>query len=362
MPILKGQVQSQKFTTAEISDSDNRIHYVPIKHTIGNYFLVEIDDKYFAFTLEGARYLTHRSKTGIGKSFQVVQFDTSHAHCLNPTTKELEIMLKENSLPKMDRTMHEIFKILARREKDSFGLYLVGEEQFESKKAAEKYLDSLDKKTFDHTDKNGIASQKQFTVIHDIHTIESLVKIFEDEKGEFPDKVREIKKYLSELDVRHIVTPLRRITDFIHDDLISTSPSFLGEAIARFQRLDGTLRSVTNVPVKPKTNISKYLMVALVIGIAIAGVYGLSASGALDGVFDFVDNLGTIQEGFKDTGLGSIGTIQRSNTGGIDYSDATLMAKYPDCHAMTTDINAGLLDVNKLSTTMQGFVESCPKQ
>ena len=103
-------------------------------------------------------------------------------------------------------------------------------------------------------------------------------------------------------------------------------------------------------------------MVALVIGIAIAGVYGLSASGALDGVFDFVDNLGTIQEGFKDTGLGSIGTIQRSNTGGIDYSDATLMAKYPDCHAMTTDINAGLLDVNKLSTTMQGFVESCPKQ
>lgn len=361
MGLLKGQVLTPKYTTAEISDSDNRIHYVPIKHTIGNYFLAEIDGKYFAFSLENARYLTHRSKHGLGKSFQVVQYDTTHTHCLSPTTKELEIMLSENSLPKMDRTMHEIFKILARREKETFGKWLVGKKSFDTKKEAEKYLDGLDNKTIDDVDENDKPIKKELEVIHDVHTISHLVKIFENEKGEFPDKVREIKKYLSELDVRHIVTPLRTITNFIENDLIATSSSFLGEGVARYQRLDGTLRAVTNVPVKPKGNMSKYLVVALVAGIIIAGVYGLNESGSLKGVTDFMDNLGTIQEGFQGLPSPTQG-IQRTSSGGVDYSDNALMNKYPDCHSILVDINAGLLDANKLSSQMQGFIESCPDQ
>ena len=359
LPILKGSVQTPKFTTAEITDSDDRIHYVPIKHTIGEYFLTEIDGKYFAFSMKGARILTYRSKSGIGKSFQVIQYDTSHYASLSPTTKELELMLEANSLPKMDRTMFDIFSILARREGKDFGKYMVGERVFDTKKQAQKYFEGLKNKFT--IENEGLENEKKIhiEIKHNIHQIQELVKIFEDEKGEFPDQVREIKKYLTELDKDEIVTPLRRITDFIQETLIATIPSFLGESAARIQRLDGTLREVTNVPIKPKGNLGKYMLILMPVvigGLLIA--MGVS-EGWFDGIIDFIENLGVIQEGFKDTGLGNIGTIQQKNTGGADYSDATLMATYPDCTSMTDAINGGTLDYNKMSSSMKGLVDTC---
>ena len=357
--ILKGEVLGPKWTTAEISDSNDNLYYFPIKHTIGDHFLCEIDNQYFAFSLKNKRILTHKSKTGIGKYFQIIQYDTSNTRCLKPTTKELELMLKENSLGKLDREKFEILSILARREKKNFGTWSVGEEVFENEKDAVNYLASLEDKTITKTDRNGKAIQEELKVIHNVHSIAELAKIFEAEEGEFPKKVKEIKKYLNSLDVREIVTPLRPITDFITNDLIAEDPGFLGEGMARAQKLDGTLREVTNVPVKPKTNTMKYLVVALIIGIVIAAVFGLNESGALKGVTDFVDNLSTIQEGFKGLPSPTQG-IQRSNTGGVDYSDASLMSKYPDCNAMLVDINAGTIDYNKLSSQMQGFIDNCP--
>lgn len=358
MPILKGEVLGSKFTTAVISDSDDRVHFVPIKHTIGDYFLAQIDDKYFAFTLKGKRILTHRSKTGLGKAFQIVQYDTSNTHCLKPTTKELEIMLSENSLGRLDRQKFDILSILARREKKNFGKWSVGKKDFDTEAEAKAYLESLEDKKVDGVDENGKPVKILLEVKHNIHSIQELALVFEKEKGEFPEKVKEIKAYLDSLDIKHIVTPMRNITEFIEDDLIAEDSGFLGEGVARAQRLDGTLREVTNVPVKPKGNMMKYMVVALVIGIVIAGGYALSESGALDGVTDFMDNLGTIQEGFK--GLPAPGQIQRSSSGGVDYSDAAIMSKYPDCNSLESDINAGLVDYNKLSTQMQGFIDSCP--
>lgn len=359
MPILKGEVLGTKFTTAVISDSDDRVHFVPIKHTIGDYFLVQIDEKYFAFTLKGKRILTHRSKTGIGKSFQMIQYDTSNSHCLKPTTKELEVMLSENSLGKLDRQKFEILSILARREKKNFGKWSVGKRDFETEKEAKDYLENLDDKTIPGKDENDKDVKIILEVKHNIHSMEELALVFEKEKGEFPAKVKEIKAYLDSLDINHIVTPIRNVTDFIEHDLITEDSGFLGEGMARVQRLDGTLREVTNVPVKPKGNMMKYLVVALVIGIGVAGVYALSESGALDGVTDFMDNLSTIQEGFKGLPSPTQG-IQRSSSGGIDYSDAAIMAKYPDCNSLESDINTGLVDYNKLSSQMQGFIDSCP--
>jgi len=361
MPILKGEVLGPKFTTAIISDSDDRVHFVPIKHTIGDYFLVQIDDKYFAFTLRGKRILTHRSKTGIGKSFQIIQYDTSNTHCLKPTTKELEIMLKENSLGKLDRQKLDILSILSRREKSNFGKWSVGKKEFETEKEANDYLAGLkerDEHWVEESDENNKKVKAFLTVKHNIHSIDDLALIFEKQKGEFPEKVKEIKSYLDSLDVKHIVTPLRNITEFIEHDLVTEDSGFLGEGMSRVQRLDGTLREVTNVPVKPKGNMMKYMVVALVIGIVIAGGYALNESGALKGITDFTDNLGTIQEGFK--GLPAPGQIQRASSGGVDYSDTAIMNKYPDCNALEDDINSGLVDYNKLSTQMQGFIDSCP--
>ncbi len=347
MGFLKGQVLTPKFTTAEITDSDDRIYYVPIKHTIGDYFLAEIDGKYFAFSLHNARRLTHRSKSGLGKSFQIIQYDTSHFSPINPTTKELELMLKKNSIGKVDRRLHNILSILSRREKDTFGKYLVGKKIFDSKAEAETYCEETGK------DKAEIK--------WDVHNIQDLFEVFKKEEGEFPEQVREINKYLKALDIDHVVTPVRKITEFITDDLIATKPSFLGESVARYQRLDGTLREVTNVPVKPKTNTMKYLIIAFVGVIGVLGAYSLSESGALDGLFEFTDNLSTIQEGFK--GIPAPGSFQQGGAGkvvgGVDYSDASIMAKYPDCASMQAAVNAGTLDYNKLTSTMKGLFDSC---
>jgi len=358
MGLLKGQVLSPKFTTAEITDSDNRIHYVPIKHTIGDYFLAEIDGKYFAFSTKDARYLTHRSKSGIGKSFQVIQYDTSHFTCLSPTTKELEHMIETNGIGKIDRRMHNILSILARREKNTFGKWEVNGKFFEKEKQAKKYLDSLEVKTVEVKGDDNIPKQIPITIKQNVHSVAELKKIFENEKGEFPDQVREINNYLKELDITEIVTPVRKITDFITGDLIATIPSFLSDGIARYQRLDGTLREITNVPVKPKGNMMKYMMIIFPIVLGVLIIFTGHNEGWFDGIIDFTDNLGTIQEGFK--GLPAPGAIVRtSNTGGADYSDASLMSKYPDCDSMTVAINTGTLDYNKMSASMKGLVDTC---
>ncbi len=342
MGLLKGSVHTSKFITAHITDSDNRFHTVPIKHKIGNFFLVEIDGQYFAFTMKNARILTNRTNTGIGKSYQVIQYDTSHFSSINPHTKELEHVIKLNGIGRIDRQKHGILSILANRENLDFGKWKVGEKLFDSKKEAETYY-------------NGLLDKRGVEVRQIIHDIDDLVKIFEKEEGDYPDQVKEIKAYLETLDIKHIVTPVRPITDFITDDLIATASSFLGEGVARAQRLDGTLRAVTNVPVKQKGNMLKYMVVAMVIGIAILGVYALNESGALKGITDFTDNLGTIQEGFK--GLPAPGAFQ--TPAGSDYSDSAIQNKYPDCEAINVAINSGELDYNKLSGSMKGLVDSC---
>ena len=246
------------------------------------------------------------------KSFRVVQFDTTHYSSLKPETKELELVLKKNALPKMDRMLYDVLRVFGRREKEVF----------------EK------------------------------HSIKDLIELFGAKQGKFPDEVKKIMLYLEELDVEEIVTPVRKVTDFITNDLIATSPSFLGGMLQQYHRVQGELRVITNRPEKPTASWMKFAVIILIVGMGLAAVVIAYDNGAFDGITGFADNLGTIGEGFK--GLPSPGAIQYKQTGGVDYSDAALMAKYPDCNSMTVDINAGTIDYNKLSSTMQGFIDSCP--
>jgi len=293
--------------------------------------------------MKNARILTNRTNTGIGKSYQVIQYDTSHFSSLNLLTKELEHVIKLNGLGRIDRQKHGVLSVLTNRENLDFGRWKVGDKIFDTKKEAETYY-------------NGLIDKRDITVKQIIHDIDDLIKIFEKEEGDYPDQVREIKAYLETLDIKHIVTPVRPVTDFITDDLIATSSSFLGEGVARAQRLDGTLRAVTNVPVKTKGNLMKYMIIGLIVGIGALGVYALSESGSLDGLYAFTDNLGTIQEGFK--GLPAPGQFQTGGAG-ADYSDANIQSSYPDCDSLTTAINAGTVDYNKLSSNMKSLVDSC---
>lgn len=309
MAILNGKdLLSSKFITAEISDSSDRLHYVPIKHTIGDYFVADLDGQLFAFTMKNARILTHRRT--LTKSFRVVQFDTTHYSSLKPETKELEIVLKKNALPTVDRMLYDVMRVLGRREKEKF----------------EK------------------------------HSIDELIQLFGEKEGEFPEQVKRIKNYLEELDVKEIVTPVRRITDFIQNDLIATSPSYLGALLQQYHRVQGELRLITNRPEKPTTSWLKFAVVALIIGMGAAAAFIAYDNGAFDGITDFTNNLGTIGEGFS--GLPSP-TQGFQTPAAADYSDATIQTKYPDCPSITTAINTGQLDYNKLSANMKTLVDTC---
>ena len=61
MGVLHGRdIYSSKWITAEISDASNRVHYVPIKHTLGDYFLADILGDVYAFKIDGSRILQYR--------------------------------------------------------------------------------------------------------------------------------------------------------------------------------------------------------------------------------------------------------------------------------------------------------------
>jgi hypothetical protein len=306
MGVLSGRdILTSKFITAEITDSEDRIHYVAIKHTIGDFFVADLDGKFFAFSLKNARILTHR--VTMTKSFRVIQFDTSHFSSLKPETKELEIMLSKNSLPKMNGMLHNVLRVLARREKHEFNP----------------------------------------------HSIIDLVAEFADKQGQFPEEVRNIKNYLLELDVDTIVTPVRRVTDFIQEDLIATSPSFLGELVPRIQRLDNEHRKITNTPVKGTGGMLKLAVLGLMAAVIVIGLVYANDQGVFDGVTDFAGSMSTIGDGLG--GLPSP-TQGFQNPAAADFSDAAMMDKYTP-EELKIAVNSGEVDYNKLSSNMKDMLD-----
>ena len=307
MGVLSGRdILTSKFITAEITDSEDRIHYVPIRHTIGDFFICELDGKFFVFTLKNARILTHR--VTMTRSFRVIQFDTSHYSSLRPETKELELLLSKNSLPKMNGMLHNVLRVLSRREKHDFKP----------------------------------------------HSIIDLVSEFADKQGEYPEEVRNIKNYLLELDVDTIVTPVRKVTDFIQEDLIATSPSFLGELVPRIQRLDNEHRKITNTAVSGAGGMMKMAVIGLMAIVIVVGLVYANDQGIFDGATSMFDSLSTVGDGLS--GLPSP-TQGFQTPGAADFSDAAIQAKYTP-EELQVAVNNGEVDYNKLSSNMKDSVDS----
>lgn len=307
MGVLSGRdILTSKYITAEITDSEDRIHYVAIKHTIGDFFVADLDGKFFAFTLKNARILTHR--VTMTKSFRVIQFDTSHYSSLRPETKEMELLLARNSLPKVNKMLHNVLRVLARREKHEFKP----------------------------------------------HSIIDLVSEFADKQGQYPEEVRNIKNYLLELDVDTIVTPVRKVTDFIQEDLVATSPSFLGELLPRIQRLDNEHKKITNTPVKSSTGIMKLAVIGLMAVVIIFGVAYAYDQGMFDSVTEFSDSMGTLGDGLSGLPSPTQGFV---TTGAPDYSDAAIQAKYSP-EELKMAVQSGEVDYNKLSSNTKDMLEN----
>jgi len=308
MAILNGRDQlTSKYITAEITDSEDRIHYIPIKHSIGNYFLADLNGTVFAFTLKDARVLTHY-KT-LTKSFRVIQYDTSHYSSLKPEIKEIELMLKKNALPKLDKTAYKVLSVFAKREKSKF----------------------------------------------EPHNIIELLDVVSKKSGEFPNEVRQIKEYLDELNVEQIVTPVKKITEFIHNDLIATSPSYLGGLLQQYHRSNSEIKQMTNSPVKGAANIMKLAVLILMSVVIVGGVAYAYDQGVFDGVSDFTNSMSTIGDGLGGLPSPTQGFVTPGT--GNDYSDATIQAKYTP-EELKVAVNNGEVDYNKLSSNMKDMLDN----
>ena len=251
-------VFSSKWITAEITDASQRLHYVPIKQTLGDYFLAMINKQLYCFTLKGAIIKTYRQNQNLVKSFRKIEYDTSHYKPVSTSdNKALELFLKENSLPKVDGKMFDLMKVLSTREKDK-----------EKKR---------------QTEEETIVKEEVFQP----HKLKDLVKELEErakknkEPNEYTEKIQNVINFLEHLKANEIVTPCRPVTDFIEGNLITTDAQFLGTIVSHYQRTDIEHKKITNTEMGAKHAWTKIIALLAVVGIIIGLILYIVMSGAI---------------------------------------------------------------------------------
>lgn len=230
------QFFSSKWITAEIFDTDGRMWLVPIINKVGDYFLAEINSQIYAFKIENSRIKTWYTKNPSPvRSFRILLYTTAHYMPISPeNNKGLELLLSENSLPKINRLMYNILSMLGKTEK------------------IEKFV---------------------------AHDLNSLITELENHPEKEDEVHYNILQFLKSIGPKQINTPVKDLTDFLQQDLIATDPKFLGSIPETVINAEVVHRKVTNAPIGAKKGWVKWMLIILVIGmIGFMAVYFFSHS------------------------------------------------------------------------------------
>ena len=296
MGILTGKgIFSSKWITAQITDAFNRRYFVPIKHTIGDYFLADIEGDVYCFKIEPSRIAVYQHT--LVRSFRVIDYNLSHYLPISPSdNKELEEVLKLNSLPKMNLMLFNIMKLLGKREREEFTP----------------------------------------------HNLEALVSEVSEHEGEYKERVQNIKNYLSHLNVQTIVSPVRKISEFIEGDLLQSDPHFFGTIVTQIARVDEEHKKVTNTPEQGKTAWLKILLILAMVLVVVLIVWWVIDSGILENA---MSSLPTFNFG--------------SSGGGISgpTPEQSLMSKYPTPEALQAAIDRGEISEAAITPEMKTMLE-----
>ena len=307
---------SSKFTTAVISDSANKLYLVPIVHTIGDYFVTELNKTTYVFKIDGSQI---KQYIGIRKNvFSLIFFDTSHYKPLNAKSDELEKVLKENSLPKVNSSLAKVFKALGNKEKinkDEDGKVI----PFKPHKMEDLIKDLA-----------GLRDNKK-----------KQSKAMKDGYN-YDDKFATTVNYLKSLSIDEIVTPLKSVSEYIEGDLVATDPAFMGSIISSYQRTDVEHQLMTNKSSGGKLSMMKILMFAVLIG-SVVMVGGLMYS---EGMLTGANPLEKVFPSFK------------TSNAPIDLSNNDeVMERYPTGQSLKAAVDSGKVDYNKLSPQVQAMVD-----
>ena len=262
MGILSGRdLLSGKYVTAEIEDESKRLHYVPIKHTIGDFFVTEINKDIYCFKLEPSRMLSY--KETMTKSFRKINYCTKNYMPISAADNNaLQEMIRTNSLPKVNYKLLRTLKLLGNREKTK------KIEQFQG------------------------------------HSLPQLIEEVAAHETQYTEQVRNMTDYLQHLQVEKIVTPVRQVSEFLDEELIVGDPRFLGDIVSTLQRVDQEHKKVTNVPMTGKMPWLRTVLIISLIGILCGSGYWLYTSGAFNnfslGGFGFGGTSSTSQDLMKE--------------------------------------------------------------
>lgn len=232
---------STKFLNAVINGGQ-RFFVIHIKQYLGNnFFLAKIERKFYLFKIDPARIKLyhHFGVQNVAK----IDYELSNYNPIDEKQiADLEKILNDNSLSKVDRKMFKLFDILGRREK---------------------------------LNADGTLKEP--------HKLEELLAEATEYKGD-DEAVLEIIEYMRHLDVKQIVTPVKRLSEFLYKDLKEPDPGFADQLLNRSIATDKENKRMTNIPVDGRSPLLKIVLVLLLVGL----VVGVIAYGFQTGQFSHI--------------------------------------------------------------------------
>ena len=295
---------TSKFTTALIFDSSNRAFFVAIKNIIGDYFLAEINKQVYAFKFEGSRVLTYRHT--LSKTFNLIIYSTDNYLPITSLTNEIEQLLKKNDLPKVNKHILRIVKFGALKEK----------------------------------------KEKDFTPLDLLRFVESI----KDDKRfhEDPDNAN-LVTFIESLELEKIVTPLRRISEFLDSELLATDSKFMGSIVTSLEAVDYEHKNLTNTPINAKKPMMKLMAIMLIGILAVVFVF----LGYEQGMFDrLLESIPFIGGGGNPLG----GTALFSGVGTDPFS--AIMQKFPDPVDLKRAVESGEVAFDSLPKDVQSMLDT----
>lgn len=292
MGVFSQSLISDKFTNAFIIDSNNDGYFVKIKYVLGDYFLADIKGQLYCFRLVGSRQIT--VKIALVKMYKIYVFFTDHYMPVDgKMVRLLEETLKDNTLPKVDERHLSLLKILGGKEK-----HLVND--------------------FKEHDLNAI--------------LEEVGK----RADKYPEAIESLKNFVEGLTEKKIVTPVKRLSEFLDGDLLGTDPRFLGMVAEQHKKTDKEQKKMSNTPEKGKVAWLKIMLIVVLVGAIIGIGYIIYSSGMISGI--------------------SLPGATPTSTGGA-LTDKQLLSKYSTPESLKCAISKGDIDYKTLSSNMKSMVD-----
>lgn len=262
--------------------------------------MTDINRQTYCFKIDGSR-MKYYQETAV-KTFRVIDYDINHFMPVSPKdNKELEDLLVKNTLPKVDNMLMSVLKYLGNKEKHN---------------------------------------QKEFQPHNLSEMFEEAAKL----KDDLPEETQNLMNYLNSLESQQIVTPVRKVSEFLEGEVMTTEPKFLGTIVSAYQRTDVEQKRMSNVPIGAKHAWLKMIMIIVIVVMLVAAI----AIGWSMGLFNHIVPT-----------FGSFGPSGSGGGGGPSTaSSSILLAQYPTPESMVKAINDKTLSCSNLSKDIKDMVNN----